>query len=132
MGLSITKKESSAIIVPNRIINILNEWHADWVSIQSITSGSSKDVAITYANMLRDIIKQRKINLNSCSNLLLLALKNIEDSNLETTTNYFASSSYLSLEQYLIDANSHQTNIELEAVKIISFLADRFDIEIKD
>lgn len=132
MGLSITTKQSSAVIVPSRIINILKEWHADWVSLQSITSGSSKDVAITYANMLRDIIKQRKINLNSCSNLLLLALKNIEDSNLETTTNYFASSSYLSLEQYLIDANSHQTNIELEAVKIISFLADRFDIEIKD
>lgn len=132
MGLSITTKQSSAVIVPSRIINILKEWHADWVSLQSITSGSSKDVAITYANMLRDIIKQRKINLNSCSNLLLLALKNIEDSNLETTTNYFASSSYLSLEQYLIDANSHQTNIELEAVKIISFLTDRFDIEIKD
>lgn len=132
MGLSITTKQSSAVIVPSRIINILKEWHADWVSLQSITSGSSKDVAITYANMLRDIIKQRKINLNSCSNLLLLALKNIEDSNLETTTNYFASSSYLSLEQYLIDANSHQTNIELEAVKIISFLADRFDISLMD
>ena len=132
MGLSITTKQSSAVIVPSRIINILKEWHADWVSLQSITSGSSKDVAITYANMLRDIIKQRKINLNSCSNLLLLALKNIEDSNLETTTNYFASSSYLSLEQYLIDANSHQTNIELEAVKIISFLADRFDIRLMD
>lgn len=132
MGLSITTKQSSAVIVPSRIINILKEWHADWVSLQSITSGSSKDVAITYANMLRDIIKQRKINLNSCSNLLLLALKNIEDSNLETTTNYFASSSYLSLEQYLIDANSHQTNIELEAVKIISFLTDRFDIRLMD
>lgn len=133
MGLSITTKQSSAVIVPNRIINILKEWHADWVSLQSITSGSSrKDVAITYANMLRDIIKQRKINLNSCSNLLLLALKNIEDSNLETTTNYFASSSYLSLEQYLIDANRHQTNIELEAVKIISFLVDRFDIRLMD
>ena len=123
MGLSITKKDSLAIIVPNRIINILNEWHADWVSIQSITSGSSKDVAITYANMLRNIIKERKINLNSCCNLLLLALKNIEDSNLETMTNYFASSSYLNFEQYLIDANSHQINIELEAMKIISFLA---------
>ncbi|MCU8037334.1 hypothetical protein L5M37_02320 [Shewanella sp. SM69] len=132
MGLSITTKQSSAVIVPSRIINILKEWHADWVSLQSITSGSSKDVAITYANMLRDIIKQRKINLNSCSNLLLLALKNIEDSNFETTTNYFASSSYLSLEQYLIDANRHQTNIELEAVKIISFLADRFDIRLMD
>lgn len=132
MDLSITTKQSSAVIVPSRIINILKEWHADWVSLQSITSGSSKDVAITYANMLRDIIKQREINLNSCSNLLLLALKNIEDSNLETTTNYFASSSYLSLEQYLIDANSHQTNIELEAVKIISFLTDRFDIRLMD
>lgn len=132
MGLSITTKQSSAVIVPSRIINILKEWHADWVSLQSITSGSSKDVAITYANMLRDIIKQRKINLNSCSNLLLLALKNIEDSNFETTTNYFASSSYLCLEQYLIDANRHQTNIELEAVKIISFLADRFDIRLMD
>lgn len=132
MGLSITKKDSLAIIVPNRIINILNEWHADWVSIQSITSGSSKDVAITYANMLRNIIKERKINLNSCCNLLLLALKNIEDSNLETMTNYFASSSYLNFEQYLIDANSHQINIELEAMKIISFLAERFDIRLID
>lgn len=62
MGLSITKKQSSTVTVPNRIIKILKEWHADWVSLQSITSDCSNNEATTYANMLRGIIKQRKIN----------------------------------------------------------------------
>jgi hypothetical protein len=130
MGLSITKQQSSTVTVPNRIIKILKEWHADWVSLQGITSGSTKDESTTYANMLRGIVKQRKINLFSCNNLLVLALKNIEDGKLETPTDYFASSRYTSLEQYLIDANFHQSDIEMEAVKIIDFLSGRFNIKI--
>jgi len=130
MGLSITKKQSSTVTVPNRIIKILKEWRADWVSIQSFTAGFSRDEATTYANMLQGIIKQRKINLISCNNLLVLALKNIEDGKVEMTTDCFAFSGYNSLEQYLIDAALHQSEIEIEAVKIISFLSDRFDIKI--
>jgi len=125
MSISITKKTTAAITLPNTIIRTTKEWKKDWDSISGMATGIAKDYAIYNRNFLQDISKSKTINALQVLDLYVLAKKNIKDEQdcnkeeLDKLTAFFPEPSKLSIKK---------SAIELEALKVLKFINKNFEI----